>query len=284
MSGTLYVIATPIGNLEDLSPRATRLLKEVDLIACEDTRHTGKLNRHFQIETRLVSYHEHNEERRTDELIAELQRGKDIALVSDAGTPLVSDPGYRLVRACHEAGLKVTPVPGPSAAIAALSVSGLPTDRFLFAGFLSRKKSSREKELQWLATLPVTLILFLSPHRLAQALSHIVACLGSERRAFLVREMTKVYETAVWGKLGEVAQKAVGNEQRGEFTLVIEGAPTQREQPPIEIDAAAYVQGLQERGLSRSEALKQASRELGIGKRNLYRLLYGPHSPETDED
>src|SRR5690606_4819070 len=176
------------------------------------------------------------------------------------------------------------PVPGPSAAIAALSVSGLPSDRFLFVGFLSRKESTRKKELQWLAKLPVTLILFISPHRLPQTLSDIRDHLGSERHVFLIREMTKVYETAVWGKLGDVAQKAVEMERRGEFTLVIEGAPAQSEEPPIEIDAAAYVQGLQAQGLSRSEALKQASRELGIGKRRLYRLLYGPGRPESDED
>ncbi|HUG42651.1 MAG TPA: 16S rRNA (cytidine(1402)-2'-O)-methyltransferase, partial [Acidobacteriota bacterium] len=217
-AGTLYVVATPIGNLDDLSQRARTILSEADWIACEDTRRTRKLLNHFAIATATVSYHEHNEEERAAELLDRLIGGDTIALVSDAGTPLVSDPGYRLVRRCHECGVPVIPVPGPSAAVAALSVSGLPSDRFLFVGFLPKKAAARREELLQIASVSATLILYLPPHRLARSLLEIEEALG-DREAFLIREMTKLHETSLRGSLSEIRAQASLEAARGEYTL-----------------------------------------------------------------
>lgn len=270
--GTLYVVATPLGNLEDLSPRAVRVLQEVDLIACEDTRHTRKLLAHFQIRTPTTSYHEHNEATRAPQLAEKLRLGKKVALVADAGTPLLSDPGFRLVKLCREEGIAVTPIPGPSAAVAALSVSGLPTDRFLFVGFLPRRTRAREEELKKLASLPLTLVFYLSPHQLAATLRTLVLHLGP-RPAFLVREMTKLHETHYQGSLAEILRGIEKAEPRGEYTLVVAG----RQAAPLPscADPAAYVEALMKaRGLSRKEALKAAARELQLSKRDLYRKVY----------
>lgn len=225
MAGTLYVIATPIGNLEDISQRALRLLNQVDLIAAEDTRHTGKLLRHFGIHKPLRSLHEHNEEQQAEGLVGMLAQGRSIALVSDAGTPLVSDPGYRLVRAAHAAGVPVSPVPGPSSLVAALSVAGLPTDRFAFEGFLPAKDGPRQKALAALATDPRTLVFFESPHRVLRTLEDMAAAFGADREAAIARELTKTFETIHTAPLGELPAwlRADPDRQRGEFVLMVAG-------------------------------------------------------------
>ena len=217
MLGILYVVATPLGNLEDLSPRAVKTLKEVDLIACEDTRHTRKLLTHFAIETPTTSYHEHNEEAKALALITQLQEGKCIALVSDAGTPLLSDPGHRLVHSCRENEIPVYPIPGPSAATAALSVSGLPAHRFLFIGFLPRRAGLQREGLKAISQEESTLLIYLPPHGLLPTLKRIVEILG-DRRAFLIREMTKLHETHYFGRLKELLARLEKERARGEYT------------------------------------------------------------------
>jgi len=217
--GLIEVIATPIGNLEDLSPRALRALREAQVIACEDTRRTGRLCAHFEIATRRVSLHAYNETRRIPELLAVLEAGGRIALVSDAGTPLLSDPGAQLVRAALDAGHQVSAVPGPSAILAALVVSGLPLRPFTFVGFLPRKGGPRRRWIETLRTLPGSIVLFESPHRVGRTLADLFEALGP-RRAVLTRELTKKFEEARRGRLGEIDAKGV----RGEVTLVVEGA------------------------------------------------------------
>ena len=217
--GRVDVVATPIGNLEDLSPRALRVLREADVIACEDTRRTGKLCAHFGIETRKVSLHAYNETRRLPELLAQLEGGAKIALVSDAGTPLLSDPGEKLVRAALEAGHEVSAVPGPSSILGALVVSGLPLRPFTFVGFLPRKGSARRRWLETLRQLPGSVVLFESPYRIARTLADLFDALGP-RRAVLARELTKRFEEVRRGRLGELDASGV----RGEVTLVVEGA------------------------------------------------------------
>lgn len=227
MTGVLYVVATPIGNLDDWSPRAVATLKAVKVIAAEDTRHSGRLMQHFAIATPLFALHDHNEGARAEGLVARLAAGDDVALISDAGTPLISDPGYRLVAAVQAAGLRVVPVPGACAAIAALSAAGLPSDRFIFEGFLPAKVQARRERLRELAREPRTLIFYEAPHRIAECLADMAAELGLERRVTLAREITKAFETIRQLPLGEmrdwVAQDA--NQQRGESVLVLEGAP-----------------------------------------------------------
>jgi 16S rRNA (cytidine1402-2'-O)-methyltransferase len=271
-SGVLYVVATPIGNLEDLSPRGVRVLGDVDLIACEDTRHTAKILRHFGISTTLSSYHEHNEAEKSATFLDKLEQGEALALVSDAGTPLISDPGFRLVKACREAGIPVIPVPGPSAALAALSVSGLPTDRFIFLGFPPDRTGPRKKAIERLAGQEPTLVLYLSPHKLLDTLRDLRAILGN-RRSFLIREMTKLHETSYLGPLDEVLKRVGQERSRGEYTLVVAGA-TPEESPVPTTDVAAYVNGLIEfRSLSKKEAIKQASKELSLPKRQVYDIV-----------
>lgn len=225
MTGVLYVVATPIGNLEDLSPRAVATLKAVRLIAAEDTRHSARLMQHFDIGTPLVAVHDHNEGARAGGLVARLQAGEDIALISDAGTPLISDPGYRLVAAVQAAGLRVVPIPGACAAIAALSAAGLPSDRFLFEGFLPAKTQGRRERLQQFAGETRTILFYEAPHRIAECLADMVAVLGAERRVVLGRELTKAFETIRQLPLGEMLAFVEGdpNQQRGEIVLVLEG-------------------------------------------------------------
>lgn len=225
--GTLYVVATPIGNLEDMSPRACRVLAEADLIAAEDTRHSGRLLQHFDIRTPTVSLHEHNESARVPALLAKLQAGETLALISDAGTPLVSDPGFVLIRAAREAGIRVSPVPGPSALIAALSVAGLASDRFAFEGFLPAKAVARRKRLEALAGETRTLVFYESTHRLAAALDDFRAALGDQRRAVIARELTKLHETVYTGNLLELSRWAADSPEagKGEAVLLVEGAP-----------------------------------------------------------
>ncbi|MFO0336351.1 MAG: 16S rRNA (cytidine(1402)-2'-O)-methyltransferase [Pseudomonadota bacterium] len=225
--GTLYVVATPIGNLGDLSPRAREVLAAADCVAAEDTRHSGRLLAHFGIERPLVSLHEHNEAGRVRELLARLQAGQSVALVSDAGTPLIADPGYRLVAAVRAAGIRVVPLPGPCAAIAALAVAGRPTDRVCFAGFLPPRPSARRERLRALAAETRTLVFYEAPHRLREFLDDCAAGFGATRRAFVARELTKLHESTYDGTLGELATRAAleADLLRGEAVVVIEGAP-----------------------------------------------------------
>ena len=225
-SGTLFVVATPIGNLGDLSPRALETLKTVAAICAEDTRHTRQLLAHFGVDKPLVALHEHNEGDAAGPLVARLLAGESLALVSDAGTPLVSDPGFRLVRAAREAGIAVSPVPGASALVTALSVAGLPSDRFIFEGFLPAKANARRERLAALASEPRTLIFYESAHRIEEALDDAVAAFGAERRAVVARELTKLFETVLDGSLADLVQRvrADPNQRKGEFVLLVHGA------------------------------------------------------------
>jgi 16S rRNA (cytidine1402-2'-O)-methyltransferase len=220
--GTLYLISTPIGNLEDLTLRAIRMLADVDLIAAEDTRHTQQLLARHELHTPLTSYHDHNKEEKAPVLIERLRQGQTIALVSDAGTPTISDPGYHLITGCIAAGIPVSPIPGPSAPLAALAASGLPTDAFLFAGFLPRKPGARQKRIEALAPLRETLIFFESPHRLLRLLEELQFRLG-DRRVAVCRELTKLHEEIIRGRLSETLEQLKGKTVKGEITIVLEG-------------------------------------------------------------
>ncbi|MFQ5949222.1 MAG: 16S rRNA (cytidine(1402)-2'-O)-methyltransferase [Nitrospiria bacterium] len=222
MPGTLYVVGTPIGNLEDITFRAVRILKEVAIIAAEDTRHTQKLANHFDIDTPLTSYHDFNKEEKTPVLLARLREGDSIALVADAGTPTLSDPGYYLIKQSILAGISVRPIPGPTAAAAALSFSGLPTDRFAFEGFLPRKKGKRAKRLEALQSDQRTLIFYESPHRLTAFLEEIRSIFG-ERRIAMGRELTKRFEEVIYGGVSEVIERIKAKRPKGEITVVVEG-------------------------------------------------------------
>ncbi|KRG69686.1 16S rRNA (cytidine(1402)-2'-O)-methyltransferase [Pseudoxanthomonas dokdonensis] len=225
-AATLFIVATPIGNLGDLSPRALETLREVALVCAEDTRHTRQLLAHFGIERPLLALHQHNEDDQAALLVERMRGGDSIALVSDAGTPLVSDPGFRLVRAARAAGIKVSPVPGACAAIAALSVAGLPSDRFVFEGFMPAKASGRRERLAKLALEPRTLIFYESAHRIVESLQDMVSAFGEQRPAVLARELTKLFETVLDGTLGELLRQVSddGNQRKGEFVLMVEGA------------------------------------------------------------
>jgi len=271
--GTLFVVATPIGHLDDLSPRAKQVLQEVDLIAAEDTRHTGRLLSHFGIKTRQMAVHEHNEEKLVSRLIGKLQDGQSIALVSDAGTPLVSDPGYRLLRAAHEHGIHVSPVPGASAVIAALSVAGLPTDRFCFEGFLPAKKSARQSRLQELAEESRTIVCFESVHRIGECLNDLMAAFGPERHAFIGRELTKMHEQCVSGTLLELAEMAEDGRisLKGEFVLAVEGQGA-TETSTVNIDLNQLLQELAA-VLPGSQAVDVVASLTGRGRNEVYRLM-----------
>lgn len=270
MTGVLYVVATPIGNLEDWSPRAVAVLRAVSVIAAEDTRHSSRLMQHFNIGTPLVAVHDHNEGARADGLVARLQAGEDIALISDAGTPLVSDPGYRLVAAVQAAGVRVVPVPGACAAIAALSAAGLPSDRFIFEGFLPAKTQGRRERLQQLASESRTLIFYEAPHRIAECLADMVAVLGGERRVALAREITKTFETIRRLPLADMLAWVQGdpNQQRGEIVLVLEGVI---EQAGVkEWQEADRVLGLLMAELPLKQAAALAADITGLKKNALY--------------
>src|ERR687891_2630849 len=222
MAGTLYLVATPIGNLADITQRALQVLRDVDLIACEDTRHTHKLLNHYSITTKTISYHEHNEQQRAAELIERLKQGSNIAVVSDAGTPSISDPGFRLVRAAIENEISIVPVPGPSALIAALIAAGLPTDEFFFAGFLPSRTSARRARLNELRSVPGTLIFYEAPHRLATTLNDALEILG-EREAVVARELTKLHEEIRRGRLSDLAMHYANEKNlRGEIVVLID--------------------------------------------------------------
>jgi len=266
---TLYVVATPIGNLADLTPRAQDVLRSVAAICAEDTRRSGQLLAHFGIQQPLVALHDHNEEAMAQRIVARLQAGESLALVSDAGTPLVSDPGYRLVRAAREAGIRVSPVPGACAAIAALSVAGLPSDRFTFEGFLPAKGSGRRERLQGLAAETRTLVFYESSHRITESLADMVATFGAERPAVLARELTKLFETVLDGTLASLLQQveADDNQRKGEFVVMVQGAADD-EQAQLAAGRRMYAK-LSEH-LPPSTAAKLAAELTGAPRKALY--------------
>ncbi len=277
MSGTLYLVSTPIGNLEDITYRAVRILREVSLVACEDTRHTQKLLNHYGIRARTISCHEHNEQARATELTALLEAGQSVAVVSDAGTPGLNDPGYRLVQACLARGLRVVPVPGPAALVAALVAAGLPTDEFYFGGFLPSKTTARRAALAAVREIPATLIFYETPHRIAHALTDAREMLG-ERRAVVARELTKLHEEFARGLLSELALLFVAPEKaRGEMVLLIDRTPLATGTPETTVgqQLTARVAVLQSEGLTARAALKRAARELGLPRDEAARRLAG---------
>lgn len=270
MPGTLYLVATPIGNLADITHRALQVLSDVDVIACEDTRHTQKLLNHYGITTKTISYHDHNEQQRAAQLVDQLKQGINIAVVSDAGTPAVSDPGFRLVRAAIESEVRVVPVPGPSALISALIAAGLPTDEFFFAGFLPAKSNARRARLSELQTVPGTLIFYEAPHRLAATLKDAYEILG-EREAVIARELTKVHEEIRRGRLSDLSAHYERKDPRGEIVVLIDRNVISVAQPQLTI--AALVDSFEQSGLDQRAALKKAARELGLSRAEAYRKL-----------
>ncbi len=275
MAGTLFVVATPIGNLADMVPRAVAILQTVALVAAEDTRHSGRLLAHFNIDTPLVAYHEHSAPAQGERILATLASDKNVALISDAGTPLIADPGYRLVRAARAQGSQVTPVPGPCAAIAALSAAGLPSDRFAFEGFLPAKRGARRHRLEALAREPRTLVFYEAPHRIANTLSDLCDLFGREREAALARELTKTFETFLTGTLAAIlaAVAADANQQRGEIVLIVGGAD-----PGDDAGAMAEAErvlGLLLAELPLKQAAELAARITGRSKNLLYQKALG---------
>jgi 16S rRNA (cytidine1402-2'-O)-methyltransferase len=281
MSGTLYVVATPIGNLEDLSPRARQTLADVDLIAAEDTRHTGRLLLHFGIKTRLLALHDHNEADRAGTVIDALRSGQSVALVSDAGTPLISDPGYRVVQAAHKAGIGVSPVPGPSALAAALSVAGLPTDRFCFEGFLPSKQQARRDRLAGLAGESRTLVFYESVHRVPDCIDDMIEVFGEDRRACISRELSKLHEQVQLASLAELrAQLEAGTiKSKGEFVIVVAGSH-RAAQSSLEIDTLlSELAGK----LPDKEVARILARATGARRNAIYRRLLELKSGDADD-
>ena len=275
MPGKLYVVATPIGNLSDITERAIKTLRDVDLIACEDTRHTKKLLHHFGINTKTLSYHEHNELQREKELIDRLVNGSDVAVVSDAGTPAINDPGYRLVRAAIDAEVEVVPIPGPSALITALVASGLPTNEFFYAGFLPARANARQTRLRELSSIPATLIFYETPHRLLASLKDAREILG-ERQAVVARELTKLHEDIRRGLLSELVEHyGASAEPRGEIVLLIDQTVVATADAKDEVGSSVgqLVAEFERQGLDHRAALKKAARELGLPRAEAYRRL-----------
>lgn len=267
---TLYLVATPIGNLEDLSPRAVRILREVSLIAAEDTRHTAKLLNHFEIPTRSTSYYDHNKGYKTEQVLDALTLG-DVALVSDAGTPGLNDPGYELVRAALQAGHAVSPIPGPSAPISALVVSGLPTDRFLYLGYLPRKSGERRRAIEEVQSLPYTLIFFETPHRMDEALADLEELLG-DRQIAVAGELTKMFEEVFRGSISAARQHFASHPARGEYTLVVAGASKadqiwEKSDLLAALDAPPYTE------MPPSQAARELAEISGWPRRKVYKLL-----------
>ena len=277
MSGTLYLVATPIGNLGDFSPRALETLEAADFIAAEDTRVSVKLLNHLGIKKPMVSYYRHNTGAGGEAVLERLLSGEDGALVTDAGTPAVSDPGEELVAQCAERDIPVVAIPGPCALITALAVSGLPTGRWCFEGFLSVNKKARREHLDALAHETRTMIFYEAPHKLCATLEDLAAAFGPERRISLCRELTKLHEEVRRTTLGEAAAWYEANPPRGEFVLVVEGAPETAAAGPTPQDALARVAELREQGLSLRDAVKQAAKETGLPKNELYDRAVGKH-------
>lgn len=287
VTGTLYVVATPIGNMDDITLRALKVLQAVDRIAAEDTRRTGRLLAHHGIQTPLVSYHEHNERQRTGELLERLARGESIALVSDAGTPAISDPGYVLVHEAAQNGIVVSPIPGPSAVISAMSAAGLPTDAFLFLGFPPRKSGRRQRELQSLAAESRTLIWYESPHRIARFIAEVHAAFG-ERSAVIGREITKRYEEFIRGSLSELTQELARRvDIKGEITLLVSGCDGANSESTAAIQDAIG-RGLQDGHLGHSALAREIATTFGISRREAYEMILarrdGLGRPADDEE
>jgi 16S rRNA (cytidine1402-2'-O)-methyltransferase len=280
---TLYVVGTPIGNLEDMTWRAVRLLQTVDLIAAEDTRHTGRLLQHFQVKTPQISYHNHNRLGRIPELLQRLAAGQAIALVSDAGMPGIADPGYELVKACVAEGYRVVPIPGVSAAITALSGSGLPSDRFVFEGFLPTKSQPRRQRLEMLATETRTLIFYEAPHRVRETLSDLAVALGPTRSITIARELTKLHEEFWRGSLAAAIAHYQTRDPQGEFTLIVAGSELSH---LVLSDATLKLelQALMNQGISRSEASRQLAQQTALPKRQIYQLALSLSDPENLTD
>ncbi len=271
MSGTLYVVATPIGNLEDLTPRAAQTLAEVSLIAAEDTRHTRRLLMHIGAKTRLMALHDHNEEKVVPGIIQSLKDGNNVALVSDAGTPLVSDPGFRLVREAHNSGIQVSPIPGASAVTAALSAAGISTDRFCFEGFLPSRQAARRDFLASLATQARTMIFYESVHRITESIDDMCGAFGLDRQAFVGRELTKMHEQCIQESLGELQQKLKNGSivGKGEFVLVVAGS-TEKQESPFEVDRLLTALSLH---FAAKDAAKIAAEATGLKRNELYSRL-----------
>ena len=270
-AGILYVVGTPIGNLDDMTYRAIQTLKDVDAIAAEDTRHTGKLLHHFQIQTPQVSYHQHNIQHRTPELIDRLQSGENLAIVTDAGMPGISDPGCELIQACVEAHITVVPIPGPVAAIAGLVASGLPTERFCFEGFLPVKGKERRDRLAQIGAECRTVVLYESPHRLQKTMADLEDLCDSDRQIVIARELTKRFETFWRGTLRDAIAMTQSTEPRGEYTLILDGQPP----PTQDLSDEALLALLNEKiaaGLSPSRASRELAQSYGISRRRLYQL------------
>jgi 16S rRNA (cytidine1402-2'-O)-methyltransferase len=268
--GTLFVVATPIGNLEDITYRAVRVLKEVDLIACEDTRHTAKLLQHYGIDKPTVSYHEHNEAARAEELVDKLEQGLSVAQVSDAGMPGISDPGYRVIKLAIERGLQVVPVPGPSALIAALAASGMATDSFQFLGFLPARSGQRRTLLETLRKTEPTTVVYEAPHRIAETLQDVVEILGAERPVVLARELTKVHEEFVRGTAADLLRQCKEREPKGEITLVIGKGSGSRVEPDKPL-AQRLKEIMQSQKVDEKAALKVLAKETGLSRSEVYR-------------
>ena len=267
---TLCLVPTPIGNLSDISPRARQALADADFIAAEDTRVALRLLNHLELKKPLVSYYEHNKEGSGPKIVARILTGQRCALVSDAGSPAISDPGEDLVRLCAEAGIPVTAIPGPCAAITALSISGLPTGRFCFEGFLSTNKKSRQAHLDGLRSETRTMIFYEAPHKLTATLADLSAVFGAERRISLCRELTKLHEEVLRTTLGEAMDYYAENAPRGEFVLIVEGAAPKAPEAVSEADALEAVRALIGQGLSRKDAVRRVSEQTGIPKNELY--------------
>lgn len=277
--GKLYLVATPIGNLEDITLRAIRILQTVDKIAAEDTRHTGKLLQHFQITTPQISYHQHNHKKRLDNLLGILQKGENIALVTDAGMPGISDPGYDLIKEAIAAHIEVIPIPGVTAAITALAASGLPTERFIFEGFLPHKPKDRNARLNQLQSETRTLIFYESPHHLPQTLSDLATTLGKEREIVIARELTKLYEQFWRGTISEAQTYYSQNPPKGEFTLIVAGnQPTNLLLSETEI--LAELEQLLQQGLTRSQASRIVAESSYLSRRQIYQLALSLNKAE----
>ena len=272
-TGAIYLVATPIGNLEDITLRALRILKEADLIACEDTRQTQKLLNHFSITTSTISYHEHNEAARAHELVEQAQRGRAIAIVSDAGMPGISDPGYRVVSLALEHGIPVIPVPGASALVASLAASGLPTDSFRFHGFLPAKQGQRRRALEEIGDSSETEVFYEAPHRLAETLQDIVAVLGPSRPVVVAREITKLHEEFLRGRADEISQQLQKKEVRGEITLLIGKAADEDKiaASPTQSLGQRMAELMRQQKLEEKDALKLVAKERGVSKSEAYR-------------
>ena len=272
MAGTLYLVATPIGNLQDMTFRAIEVLKGVEVIACEDTRHTRKLLNTFEIENKLVSYHEHNETERAAELVEMLTAGKSVAVVSDAGTPGINDPGYRLVGVAREAGALVVPIPGAVAFVNAAIASGLPTDSIFFGGFLPSKSGERRRRLEQVRSIPATLVFYEAPHRLINSLGDCLETLG-DRSASVARELTKLHEEIVTGKFSELITHFESEEPRGEIVLSIERESDSFSVNVPESSVSARYEELISSGVDRKAAIKKISKESGLPRDSVYRLV-----------